>query len=118
VVTNQRGIALGRMTEADLGEVHARLADLLGREGAHLDLIVHCPHDNDECRCRKPQPGMLVEAARRLGTGAERAVMIGDSESDVEAGRRAGAATIRLGIDAPSLAAAIDAVLAGRVQAA
>jgi D-glycero-D-manno-heptose 1,7-bisphosphate phosphatase len=112
VVTNQRGIALGRMTEADLAAVHRRLAELLAAEGARVDAWYHCPHDRGECDCRKPEPGMLLRAAREHGVDLERSVMIGDAESDVEAGRRAGARTVLLGVEAESLEAAVEAVLA------
>lgn len=115
LVTNQRGIALGRMTEADLAAVHARLTDLLAKHAAHLDAVVHCPHDTGGCACRKPEPGMLAAAAEQLGVALRDAVMIGDSASDVEAGRRAGTETVRIGVDAPSLADAVDALLAARV---
>ena len=114
VVTNQRGIALGRMSERDLHAVHERLAVLLDEEaGAHLDKILHCPHDEGVCDCRKPGIGLLRRAAVELpGLSLENSVMIGDSESDVEAGRAAGMRTIRLGRDARDLREAIERVLA------
>jgi D-glycero-D-manno-heptose 1,7-bisphosphate phosphatase len=96
VVTNQRGIALGRMTEEDLARVHERVSALLASEGAHVDAFYWCPHDRGECDCRKPGTAMLEQAAREHGVDPARGVMIGDSESDVEAGRRVGARTIRL----------------------
>lgn len=123
VVTNQRGIALGRMTEDDLAAVHERLRALLAREGAHLDAIHHCPHEEGECDCRKPAPGMLLAAAAALGAPLDGAVMIGDTARDMEAGRRAGARTVLLAragapglpeADAvvPDLATAVGLVLA------
>ena len=98
IVTNQRGIALGRMTEDDLTAVHRRLDELLdGAAGARIDAYEHCPHDTGVCDCRKPGTAMLERAAERLGLGGfERTVMVGDSASDVEAGLRAGATTILL----------------------
>jgi D-glycero-D-manno-heptose 1,7-bisphosphate phosphatase len=117
VVTNQRGIALGLMSERDLEAVHACLAELLDAEaGARLDAILHCPHERGTCSCRKPAPGLLLEAAARwpsidLGSST----MVGDSQADVEAGRAVGATTIRLGVDAGDLAAAVDLAL-GRVS--
>lgn len=96
VVSNQRGIALGRMTEADLAAVNERIASELTREGARVDGWYHCPHDHDECDCRKPRPGMLEQAAREHGVELGEAVVIGDSDTDVEAGRRVGARTVRL----------------------
>ena len=97
VVTNQRGIALGRMTEADLAAVHRRLADLLAAHGAHVDAIFHCPHDTGTCGCRKPGTAMLEWARDRLGLASLRgAVVIGDAATDIQAGRAAGARTILL----------------------
>ena len=116
VVTNQRGIALGRMTEDDLAAVHAKLARRLAAQaGAHLDAILHCPHDIGRCRCRKPAPGLIDAACRRLPQiDLGRSVLIGDSAADVGAGRRAGVATIRLGKDAADLSDAVDRLLSGR----
>jgi D-glycero-D-manno-heptose 1,7-bisphosphate phosphatase len=111
VVTNQRGVALGRMTLADLNAVHAALERALARSGARVDAFYACPHAADSCTCRKPRPGMLLDALRDFGVPAEDAVMIGDSDSDAEAGRRAGTATVRLGADAPDLAAAVGRLL-------
>lgn len=98
VVTNQRGIALGEMTEADLSAVHARLEGELAREGARLDGIVHCPHHEGECDCRKPGPGLFERAVREIeGVELAGAAMVGDTARDVEAGRRLGLTTVRLG---------------------
>jgi D-glycero-D-manno-heptose 1,7-bisphosphate phosphatase len=97
VVTNQRGIALGEMTEADLRAVHARLAGELARVGAHLDAIYHCPHEQGDCSCRKPEPGLLLQAQRENpGLSFAAAALIGDAQSDVEAGRRMGVSTVLL----------------------
>jgi len=85
------------MTLADLDAVHDRLAELLAAEHARLDAVYVCPHDLDECDCRKPAPGMLLRAAREHpGIDLGRAVIVGDAESDVAAGAAAGTATIRL----------------------
>jgi D-glycero-D-manno-heptose 1,7-bisphosphate phosphatase len=98
VVTNQRGIALGRMSEADLTAVNERLEQLLVAAGARLDAIYHCPHEEGECDCRKPGPAMFERAAREVpGVAIEGAAMIGDSAIDVEAGNRLGLTTVRLG---------------------
>ena len=118
VVTNQRGIALGRMTEDDLGRVHAKLREELAAAGARLDAIHHCPHEQDSCDCRKPRTGMF-EAARRAMPQIDfaRSVVIGDSWRDIEAGRAIGARTIGIGeldgadLTADDLALAVDLVL-------
>jgi D-glycero-D-manno-heptose 1,7-bisphosphate phosphatase len=119
VVTNQRGIALGLYTRADLEAIHRRLAELLAAHGAHLDGIWFCPHHNGECDCRKPQPGMLLAARSAVpGLDFARAAMIGDTEADVAAGNAAGVTTVRLGADigsatfvASDLAAAAELLL-------
>ena len=98
VVTNQRGIALGKMTEADLAAVHERLVSELAGAGARLDGIFHCPHHVEACDCRKPGTDMFERAAREIdGVGIEGGAMIGDSAIDIEAGRRLGITTVRLG---------------------
>jgi D-glycero-D-manno-heptose 1,7-bisphosphate phosphatase len=76
----------------------------LAENGAHLDGAYYCPHAADSCHCRKPAPGMLHRAAQEQLFSLDEAVMIGDSESDVEAGRAAGTATIVLSAtpDAPA----------------
>jgi D-glycero-D-manno-heptose 1,7-bisphosphate phosphatase len=118
VITNQRGIALGRMTEEDLERVHARLREELATAGARVDAIYHCPHGEDGCDCRKPRTGMFEDARRdNPRIDFARAVVIGDSWRDVEAGRAIGARTIGLGgvegadDAAADLGAAADLVL-------
>lgn len=97
LVTNQRGIARGLFTEADYAAVTERLVEALGESGAVLDAIYVCPHENGACECRKPQPGMLLQAAREHpAIDLARAVMVGDSEADVAAGAAAGTATVRI----------------------
>jgi D-glycero-D-manno-heptose 1,7-bisphosphate phosphatase len=95
LVTNQRWLsALPNVTPYE--RVHARLEKLLAENGAHLDAAYYCPHASDSCRCRKPSPGMLERAAEERRINLTDAVMIGDRESDIEAGRAAGTATILL----------------------
>lgn len=97
LVTNQRWLSTPAADPARFAAVQKRLGELLADEGAHLDAAYHCPHAADSCDCRKPLAGMLVRAAREHGLNLAESVMIGDSESDVLAGRAAGAATILLG---------------------
>lgn len=97
VITNQSAIARGMLTESGLAEIHRRMSDLLAAEGARVDAIYYCPHHPDagegayrrDCDCRKPNPGMLVKAAGDLGIDLPRSIMIGDNETDIEAGHRA-----------------------------
>ena len=97
VVTNQRGIALGRLSEDGLAAIHARLGERLAAlAGGRVDRFYHCPHEQGACDCRKPQPGLLLRAAADFGVRPGDAVMFGDAASDVEAGRRFGARTVQL----------------------
>jgi D-glycero-D-manno-heptose 1,7-bisphosphate phosphatase len=90
-VTNQRGIGRGLMSEGDLAEVHRRMQADLALAGAALDDILHCPHDlAADCDCRKPRPGMLVRAIARHAIDPARSWIVGDSSSDLEAGRALG----------------------------
>jgi D-glycero-D-manno-heptose 1,7-bisphosphate phosphatase len=91
VITNQRGIGRGLMSEADLAEVHRRMQIELVRADAGVDAILHCPHDlSDDCACRKPKPGMLSRALERFAIDTARSWVVGDSNSDLEAGRAVG----------------------------
>jgi D-glycero-D-manno-heptose 1,7-bisphosphate phosphatase len=120
VVTNQRGVARGVMTEADYEAVAKRLEELLAAESAHIDATYVCPHDLDSCDCRKPAPGLLLKAiSERPAIRPEAAVMIGDSATDVGAGRGAGVRTVRIAaaadpeadFTAPDFPAAVEWVL-------
>jgi D-glycero-D-manno-heptose 1,7-bisphosphate phosphatase len=90
VATNQSGIARGLMTENDVRLVHAALAEALGAAAA-LHAIYVCPHGpDDRCACRKPSPGLLLQAASELNIDLERSFMVGDKHSDLLAGERVG----------------------------
>lgn len=95
VLSNQRGIALGLYTAADVEAIHSRLQDLLKSHGAHVDGFFFCPHDSRECSCRKPLPRLFGLALSEFPTiTAGTSVMIGDSLSDIEFGRRLGMKTV------------------------
>jgi D-glycero-D-manno-heptose 1,7-bisphosphate phosphatase len=97
VTTNQRCIAKGLMTVAELETIHQRMSESLAQRGAIIDAIYYCPHEMKPiCRCRKPAPGMLIDAARDYGIELPASWMIGDSDIDIEAGRNAGCKTARL----------------------
>jgi D-glycero-D-manno-heptose 1,7-bisphosphate phosphatase len=88
VVSNQSGIARGLLTDAQLRAVNARIEELLGPLGPWA----WCPHaPGDGCACRKPAPGLVLQAARRLGVDPASCVVIGDIGADMEAARAAGA---------------------------
>lgn len=91
VVSNQRGIALGKYTLADVEALHGSLQQHLHSHGAHIDAFSFCPHDRNQCDCRKPRTGLFLEAFRDFpgATGAN-SLLIGDSLSDIEAARNLG----------------------------
>lgn len=102
VVTNQPVIARGEVTWEELNEIHKKMATLLGKEGAYVDGIYICPHHPDkgfegerpeykiDCDCRKPKPGLLLQAAKDFNIDLSESYMIGDSLRDVKAGENAG----------------------------
>jgi len=95
VVTNQSGVGRGYFTEDTLAAIHERLVECLAAEGVELGGIYVCPHiPADGCRCRKPGPAPLEQAARERGFDPREAFVIGDKASDVELGRRAGSTTL------------------------
>jgi len=95
VVTNQQGIARGFYTAADVDAIHARLNGVLKEHGAHIDAFFVCPHDKGVCNCRKPLGGLFDQAVARFPEiKPETSVMIGDSLSDIEFGRRLGMLTV------------------------
>lgn len=109
VVTNQPVIARGEVSIEELQEIHNKMETLLGAEGAYLDDIFYCPHHPDkgfegeipeykiECNCRKPKPGMLLEAAKKYNIDLSKSWMIGDGINDIEAGKAAGCKTALIG---------------------
>ena len=95
VVTNQRCIAKGLLTIPELDRIHKKMLAEVRKSGADIEAIYYCPHDEQPpCRCRKPLPGMLLAAARERRVDLGSSWMIGDSEKDVEAGKRAGCRTV------------------------
>jgi D-glycero-D-manno-heptose 1,7-bisphosphate phosphatase len=95
VVSNQRGIALGLYTAADVDAIHSGLQRLLDGHGAHIDAFFICPHDHGQCNCRKPLPGLFEQAAVQFpAVSAAQSVMIGDSIVDIEFARRLGMTAI------------------------
>jgi heptosyltransferase-2 len=97
VVTNQSAVARGMLDRAGLFRVHLRMLRLLEAEGVRPLGIEFCPHHpehGEPCDCRKPSPGMLRRAAHRFNLDLARSVMVGDSNSDLQAGARAGCRTI------------------------
>ena len=95
VVSNQRGIALGLYSTADVEAIHSAFQHTLSNHGAHIDAFFVCPHDKNQCNCRKPLPGLFEQATVRFPTiTAASSVMIGDSLVDIEFARRLGMTAI------------------------
>lgn len=98
VVTNQAGIAHGYYDQNAMDRLHDHMRDQLALQGLALDAIYFCPHHPSgsvkelafECDCRKPSPGMLLQAAKDFDLDLSASVLIGDKLSDVQAGKRAG----------------------------
>lgn len=109
VATNQPVIARGEVTVKELLEIHCKMETLLGLEGAYLDAVYYCPHHphkgyegeiaelKTECCCRKPKPGMLLNAAKDFNIDLGCSWMVGDGDIDVRAGIAAGCKTVLLG---------------------
>lgn len=102
VVTNQSSVARGMATEADVRVIHTKLDQLLRDQGVQVSGYYYCPHHPEgripayaiSCDCRKPKPGMLLEAARRVDIDLRLSWMVGDIWSDVAAGQAAGCGTV------------------------
>ena len=111
VVTNQRGIARGHLSEFDLQDMHLQMGEELARSGAHVDAIFHCPHEENACNCRKPKPGLFLQAFERFPEATPAAsVMVGDSLSDIQAARSLGIRTILIrSKGSPASAKALEA---------
>jgi rfaE bifunctional protein nucleotidyltransferase chain/domain len=98
IVTNQSGLARGYYTEAQYQALTEALTQHLAGQGVKIDCVYHCPHHPKgsvpelaiDCDCRKPEPGMLLQAARELGLSMAESLMVGDKPSDMEAARAAG----------------------------
>jgi HAD superfamily hydrolase (TIGR01662 family) len=125
VVSNQSGVGSGRITHDQVEAVNARVEELLGP----FDAWRWCPHTADEgCGCRKPAPGLVRDACAALGVDADGTVLIGDIGADVEAARASGVRAVLVPTGAtrreevaaaerraPTFAAAVDDILAGRL---
>lgn len=94
IITNQRGIARHLMTMQDLHVIHSSMEEALQRHGAHIDGIYVCPHEKGTCHCRKPDIGLFLQAEQDFPVDKSKSWMIGDSQSDIEAGRNYGIRTI------------------------
>jgi D-glycero-D-manno-heptose 1,7-bisphosphate phosphatase len=127
IVTNQRGIATGKIHLSKVNEIHTRISEIVAKSGGYITAIYYCPHDTSErCACRKPSPGMLLQAAAEHEVRLSDCWMVGDSLTDIAAGKGVGCKTALItqsegfrqwaeqpDIWADSLGSAAELILAG-----
>lgn len=102
VVTNQAGIARGMYSERDVRALHSWVSKQLAANGAHVDAFSYCPHHPDAkiekyrkiCKCRKPEPGMIMDILKKWNVNLKDSFLVGDKESDILAGKAAGLKTV------------------------
>lgn len=123
VVTNQPVIARGDATFEQLQQIHDKMETELGKEGAFVDGIYFCPHHTDKgfpgerpeykcnCNCRKPNPGLILQAAEDLNIDVSQSFMIGDGKNDIAAGNNAGCKESILVTEDKSLLTAVNSIL-------
>jgi histidinol-phosphate phosphatase family protein len=115
IISNQAGIARGAMTEADLLEIHRQMVREVTRAGGGVDAIYYCPHHwDDGCECRKPKPGMLLQAQRDFNLDLTRTPFIGDDERDGQAADAAGCPSLLVTEDRP-LQALVQSLLQAKI---
>lgn len=97
LITNQRGVGRGIMSQASLDEIHDYMKDLLEKQGLQFTDIYFCTDTDNSSPRRKPNPGMILEAAEKHDLDLAESWMVGDNETDVLAGQRAGCQTVLVG---------------------
>lgn len=107
IVTNQRGVACGMMTMDVLDAIHRNMCAAFAENGGEISGVYVCPHEQGACSCRKPDIGLFLQAEHDFEIDKVQSWMVGDSNSDVEAGRRYGVRTIKT----KSLAKAVERIL-------
>jgi D-glycero-D-manno-heptose 1,7-bisphosphate phosphatase len=96
VLTNQRGVARGLVRQEDLDEIHRQMALEVEKAGGRIDLILCCPHEEGECNCRKPKPGMVRQAQARWDIDLAASLLIGDSDRDRDLAAACGMGFVRV----------------------
>jgi D-glycero-D-manno-heptose 1,7-bisphosphate phosphatase len=102
VITNQSGVARGYFSDDFVSEVHLYIQKILGKKGVHIDAFYHCPHHPSEgregyrktCNCRKPETGLLLQAATDMNIDIGRSYMVGDTNKDIETAMKVGAKSV------------------------
>lgn len=114
VISNQRGVARGLMREEDVEEIHKKMQQDLAKIGAKLDAAYWCGHDySDNCDCRKPAPGLILQAASDFNIDLPNSWVVGDSDDDIAAGRAAGCQTFKIKTNG-SLLDAVKKIIRGK----
>lgn len=94
VVTNQAAIGRGMVSAEVVEDIHRRMLAKISGWGGRIDRIIYCPHrPEDDCSCRKPKPGMLLQAAQEMNLDLSQSYLVGDAASDIQAGRQVGCRT-------------------------
>lgn len=97
VISNQRGVARGLMTVKDVDDVNEKMQKDLAKIGAKLDAVYWCGHDySDNCDCRKPAPGLILQAAKDFNIDLSNSWVVGDSNDDIQAGKAVGCKTLKI----------------------
>ena len=95
IITNQAGISEGKLTEEEFWDIHSVVIDRLATSGVHIRKTYMCPHGpSDNRECRKPKPTLLLRAAQEFDINLKESWTVGDHDSDIQAGKRAGTKTI------------------------
>ena len=112
IVTNQSVVGRGLATDAEMDRIHGKLQSELMRMGCPVDAIYYCPHlPRAGCSCRKPEPGLILRAAKDLGLDIASSWMIGDKEIDLEAAKRAGCRGLRVETNQGDLRQAVVSII-------
>lgn len=112
VISNQRGIARGLYSTSEVESIHTRLNSELLSNVSQIDAFYYCPHDiSDHCLCRKPQPGLIAQAARDFNLDLPKSHLIGDTDSDLAAGLSAGIIHVtKISTNSPLLPTVVSAL--------
>ena len=100
VVTNQGGVGLGYMKEEQLQKIHMHMIEELAKSRAVVDEVVYCPHKPKAgCACRKPNSKLIEDLAEKYDVDVASSYMVGDTDTDIIAGKKAGTKTVFIGKD-------------------
>lgn len=112
VVTNQGGVGLGFMKESQLQAIHAHMIDELRKVDAIIEEVAYCPHKPKAgCACRKPKGKLIEDLAKKYDVELSTSYMVGDTDTDIIAGKKAGTKTVFIGISDPQADAAFPDLL-------